>query len=339
MSKETLSKTKYPNIYKSNKNNHYLRKRINGKDIKRLIGKNLTDKQAQLNSIIVLENINSTKIIKRKLKDYIEEYLELNKNLYSETWEYSNKYNFSHLESLYDIDLNLVTTEELQRIINVMLNIYSPETCNKVKVSLSALYNYYKLDNKSSEIVIPKYDNQVNFSLPQDKIDLLINTIKEYPNLQLRCFFLMGVSGRRKGEVSRLRWENIDLENCVVHIEPTSSKNRKHMTYPILPELRDNLFQLYMESNYPDKSEYVFLSSKGTRLYWIQKPWKRLCDSIGIEMRYHDLRHLIGYIAINKWISLEHIGATLGHSNLSTTRRYSKLKEDTAREVLTNLYG
>jgi len=332
-----LKKTKYPTIYKS-ENKHYLRKTINGKPIKKLIGYNLTDKQAELKSQELLNELTKEPILKKTLIEYINEYIEIKKILYSKNWEYTNRYNFHKLEQLHNVNINTITTNDLQRIINALLDVYSPQTVHHIKNSISALYSHFKLENVAKHINIPKYDNQLNFTLETSKINDLVKAIKEYQDIKYRCFFMLGLHGRRKGEISNLKWKDIDLNNCVLHIDYSTSKNKRNMTYPILPELRDNLYQLYME-DYPAQDDYVFISTRGTKLYWVQKRWKKLCSKLGIDIRFHSLRHMLGYIAINKGMTLEQIGATLGHSNLSTTRRYAKLKEETSRIVLKEIYG
>lgn len=337
MPSENLTKTKYPNIYKTVSNKYYLRKMINKKLIVRLIGQDLTDKQAQLKSITILNNLTSKPKHFKSFLEYKTEYINMNKNLYSKYWEQRTNTELSKFDMFNKRDLLSITEEEYQRVINVLLDTYSTSYVKNSKDSLSAMYNYFKLDNKAKHLKIPKFDNKVYFSLKEEEVSQLVEAINTYPNIKYRCFFLLGLTGRRKGEISTLKWKNIDMNNCVIHIDYFNSKNRRNMTYPISTNIRDNLNDLYMSSCL-EQDDYVFTTSSNTPLYWVNKKWNRLCKDINVKMRLHDLRHLVGYLAINKGYSLEQIGATLGHSSIETTRRYSKLKEDTARELLSDLY-
>ena len=55
-------------------------------------------------------------------------------------------------------------------------------------------------------------------------------------------------------------------------------------------------------------------------------------------MRLHDIRHLIGFMGVNSGYSLEQIGLVLGHTSTATTKRYSNMKSDSAKAVLSNMF-
>lgn len=343
MPREKLTKTKFPNIYKTDTNKFYFRKKINDKIVVRSLGKDISVKEAfllsnDLEKILLYDDVKINKDKPKTLKDLIDEYISIKQNLYSDNWKYIQLYNFKKLEKFYSYKIGNITSYDIQSEVNKLLKTQAPATVEKLKNSLSALFNHYNLSNIAKDVNIPKYDNKTNFSLTDEEINKLKNAILSYHDLTLRCFFMFGLHGRRKGEISNLRWSDIDFEKTVVNIKYCISKNRKNMTYPIMEYLLIDLKKL-KDLNNPKLSDYLFTSSSGKPLYWIQKPWKRLCIDVGIEnMRFHDLRHLIGFIAINKNISLEQIAATLGHSNIKTTMRYSKLKETTARNVLSKLF-
>ena len=53
----------------------------------------------------------------------------------------------------------------------------------------------------------------------------------------------------------------------------------------------------------------------------------------------HDLRHLIGFIAVNAGVSLELISKTLGHSNAQITQRYSNVKIQGVEDTLNTVFN
>jgi site-specific recombinase XerD len=61
--------------------------------------------------------------------------------------------------------------------------------------------------------------------------------------------------------------------------------------------------------------------------------------SIGVKMRIHDVRHLIGSTLVNAGESLETIAAVLGHSSISVTKRYSEVKKETASKAVSKFRG
>jgi integrase len=59
--------------------------------------------------------------------------------------------------------------------------------------------------------------------------------------------------------------------------------------------------------------------------------WREIKKKLGLDMRLHDFRHLLGFTLVNNNISLEIISKTLGHKSIKTTQRYSNMKEEMAK--------
>lgn len=72
---------------------------------------------------------------------------------------------------------------------------------------------------------------------------------------------------------------------------------------------------------------YVIAGDKeGTNLVNLEKPWDAIREKAKIQgVRIHDLRHTFASYAVQGGMSLEMIGALLGHSQASTTKRYAHL--------------
>ena len=63
-----------------------------------------------------------------------------------------------------------------------------------------------------------------------------------------------------------------------------------------------------------------------------KKSWASICKAAGISgLRIHDLRHSYASMLVNAGLSLPTIGAMLGHTQVSTTARYSHLVDGTLR--------
>ena len=66
----------------------------------------------------------------------------------------------------------------------------------------------------------------------------------------------------------------------------------------------------------------------------LKAAWKALCKSARISsLRIHDLRHSFASQAASMGLSLPIIGALLGHTQPSTTHRYSHLIDDALRRA------
>lgn len=66
----------------------------------------------------------------------------------------------------------------------------------------------------------------------------------------------------------------------------------------------------------------------------IKSSWQAICKAAEVtDLHLHDLRHGFASALVSKGQSLEVIGAMLGHSQISTTKRYSHLYDDKLREA------
>jgi integrase len=78
----------------------------------------------------------------------------------------------------------------------------------------------------------------------------------------------------------------------------------------------------------------VFPGRTGKSLVEIKKAFKAVCEAAGItNFRIHDLRHSFASMLASDGISLPVIGRLLGHTQASTTMRYSHLLDDPLREA------
>jgi integrase len=66
----------------------------------------------------------------------------------------------------------------------------------------------------------------------------------------------------------------------------------------------------------------------------LKRTWRSICKSAGLsDLRFHDLRHSFASFLVSSGHNLPLIGQMLGHSNPSTTNRYSHLLLDPQREA------
>ena len=85
----------------------------------------------------------------------------------------------------------------------------SPRTSKSVKEALRPMFNLYVLEgmvktNPASLIQIPKFDNQVNIELDDEKIRELYDALYGYPVEPFRSIFVWLSHGRRLNEVLSL---------------------------------------------------------------------------------------------------------------------------------------
>jgi len=139
------------------------------------------------------------------------------------------------------------------------------------------------------------------------------------------------LTGARIGEVLKARWSDIDL-NRGVWIKPshhTKQKRTEHIplsgpTLSLLSDMR-KLADPTEENLFPG-------NASGRPLQDIKKFWKGVIAQAGIaDYRLHDNRHTHASHLVSSGLSLEIVGRLLGHTNPTTTKRYSHIADSPLR--------
>jgi integrase len=138
---------------------------------------------------------------------------------------------------------------------------------------------------------------------------------------------LMLLTGMRRGEVLRLKWQEVHLARSLLLLED-SKTGRKAV--PIGQSAVQLLASLPRTT-----SPYVFPGDKpGRPLEGVRKAWNAVRDAADLEnVRLHDLRHTFASVAATEGASLPMIGRILGHTQPATTARYAHLAVDPVRDV------
>lgn len=127
-------------------------------------------------------------------------------------------------------------------------------------------------------------------------------------------------TGMRRGEIFRLRWQDIDFQNGLVTVH--ESKAGKRRSIPMDETLTEMLRVL------PSRfaQGLVFPSRTGEELTDISKVFPALCDRVGLEgLHFHDLRHTFASHLVMQGVDLRTVQDLLGHAALSMTQRYAHL--------------
>ncbi|HIQ27133.1 MAG TPA: site-specific integrase [Sulfurovum sp.] len=362
----------YTKLNRHGKKVFVARFKINGKTYRPVLGTapqmNLRDAVARREELI--KEKKGYRVHSGKTIDILfEEYIAYRKSDLSESWYYNIERNYNkHLKNIIGNQYpNNVSVEDIQYQIDYLLGkkeekpkkILKPSTAKQLKDCVSGLYTYLidqgrkealkesrvKTDVVTEKVTInighmleiPKFDNKVYFTISEVQAEKLYNTIINYEELTWRAYFIFLLHGRRKMEVAAMRWEWIDFNHMEYMLPSDKTKGKKTISAPMTLFLKEALERVGIKNEgyiFQGTSEKGHIGSTG-----IDYQWRKLRGVAGMhKMRLHDIRHLIGYLAINNGHSLEQIGYVLGHSSILTTKRYSNLKSKGAASVLNTVF-
>jgi integrase len=156
---------------------------------------------------------------------------------------------------------------------------------------------------------------------------------KDSNKAALAAIRLLVLTGARRGEVLRLRWEDVDLGRRVLRL-PDSKTGAKVI---LLDDAATALL-----AGLPRKGPWVFPSRThaGLPLRDIRKTWWRVLERGELPgLRLHDLRHTHASVGAASGLSLQLIGSLLGHRRTATTERYAHLVDDAQRAAASLVQG
>ena len=122
------------------------------------------------------------------------------------------------------------------------------------------------------------------------------------------------LTGLRRGEVTNLRWKNVDLERGNLRLDDSKTGAR---TVPI----NSTVVEILQDLPRSVKDDLVFQSShRGGRLD-LTRSWYRVREAAGIDSTatLHTLRHTFASWSVMSGLSLAQVGALLGHRSAQTT--------------------
>ena len=346
--KRDYIKTKFPGVYyiidsKTKVKTYIARIKINGLiDTEQIVGysndeirTNPTVAYQKRNELIL--QIKSGKPLNKKLtlRTVFDEYIEHVSKIQRESTVKTKVYYFNkHFKKLETKLLTDIKTDDIQKFVNSLIKKgYKPQTAKHLKNLLKAIFNYaikkrYIELNPANNVELPKFNNERKFYLPTEKAKELYQEILEIPDDKYRLMFLFLLRGRRKGEILSLEWQDVNFESKKYVIRDENNKIGEEQTYLLDDELIQHFKFLKKK-----KRGLIFTSPvTGKKMSDIpRKLWSRIKKKLGIEMRIHDFRHLLGFTLINNDVPIEIVSRAMGHKSIKTTQRYSNMKEEMAK--------
>lgn len=160
----------------------------------------------------------------------------------------------------------------------------------------------------------------------------------------LLAFFYLGA---RRGEIFRLKWEDIDVINNSIRLGTRKTEDGS-MRYDWLPLARDLKASLLdWKERRPYKTEWVFtvLDDSPSPHHNPGEPFRarthfmrNICQKAGVKpFGYHAIRHLHASILFNEGSELSTVQRQLRHTSPTTTVRYLRTlgyEADHGRKVL-----
>ncbi len=252
--------------------------------------------------------------------------------------------------------LSDIHPEKIEEYIDYLKNTYktkdnkalSPKTIRHHYGTLNLVFSYAErighiLSNPMAKIDVPKIPKQKVNALSKGQVITFIEEVEKLPLMQQTIYHLLLTTGIRRGECYGLKWQDIDLENMLIHIERNVTYTKAdglqigppktdlgirdipltQYTTSLLTAYKAHLSHAYnVEYNM-----FVFPSAESPyephQPAYITKHMKKFMKRIGLpDMSPHDLRHTCASLLLQSGADIKSVQDILGHADASTTLNY-----------------
>lgn len=191
-------------------------------------------------------------------------------------------------------------------------------------------------------------DDLINYN-PMRKVSLYSENNRRYRYLNKQewerlkevlpenLYYIVSVAlltGLRKSNVLKLKWEQIDFNLRLIEILKQDNKGNKRIYKPIT----DALYELLLALK-PKSKGYIFPNPDTGKPYTsVRKSFNTALKKAGIEdFRFHDLRRTVGTWLLQNGVDIRVIQSLLDHSDVRVTERYLAITPEQNVRAMTYL--
>ncbi|RJP69628.1 MAG: site-specific integrase [Ignavibacteriales bacterium] len=277
------------------------------------------------------------------LSDFREKWLEYVKYFCSKKYYLTAKSLFKRLEKYFgNIPLKDLDVPEFEKFFMSLKQegIKGIKTYYAIiKSALNKAIDWnYLFRNPLLKIKLPNNPRNKPLYLTEEDLDYLI--MKEEDPLYRKFYFFAFHTGMRLGEITNLKWSEIDLKERIIKVINTqlfTTKNKKERIIPINEKLFNLLKSMFPKVLDITKDMYLF-NKKGFMLdgNYINRRFKRALSKTDLNqsLHIHSLRHSFASKLVMNGVSLYAIMELLGHQDIKTTQIYSHLKIDSLKDAV-----
>lgn len=241
-----------------------------------------------------------------------------------------------------EMGLDEIAIKHIDNFKNSMSGI-SPKTVKNTLEIITRLSNFAVkkqiCGGLSFKIEYPEINNETTEDLTEEQFMKLIEVLDGHRNPDVKNIMLLAMySGMRRGEIFKLRWDDVDFQRGIITL-----KNPKSGRDKVIP--MNDLAREVLESCIRHKGEYVFPGRGGGPRKSIQREAQEIRKAAGLPEDFrpmHGLRHFFATSLIcSGKVDLADLQKLMTHSSIQMTLRYAKKRDErlaAASNVITEIF-
>jgi integrase len=214
---------------------------------------------------------------------------------------------------------------------------YKPATVNRMIALMKRVFNLairedMALKNPCWKVSMLKEDNKRDRILSPEEFDRLFGVFPDY----LKPIVSLGYyTGMRRGEILRLTWKKVNIQEGFIDLDPKDTKNSEPRRIYFNDVLRDIFKKAGKVRSL--KHDYVF-TYRGKPLKGFREGFNRALKRAGIEnFHFHDLRHTFNTNMRKAGVDQTVIMKLTGHKTFSMFNRYNTVDQEDAVNAMKRL--
>ncbi len=229
--------------------------------------------------------------------------------------------------------LGAVSRAQIVEIRDSMVETRTPATVNRYLATLRhafriAMTDWEWCNRTPCEKIALKEPRGRDRHLSDNEIAALLKATEASQHPHLHSAVLLALTtGARRGEITGLRWSEVDLKTgrAVLHRTKNTDKRTLALVPPVIAELR----KLKKVRRIGDDRIFANPNPIGKRTYpGFEAAWCEARSKAGLEdFRFHDCRHTFASRMAMNGYSLAEIAGALGHRTLAMVQRYAHLTD------------
>ncbi|MEA3497607.1 MAG: tyrosine-type recombinase/integrase [Campylobacterota bacterium] len=228
--------------------------------------------------------------------------------------------------------INSIKASDLSLWQNNLLDKFSSKYVANIRIIFNGVFEDALRDemiskNPLSIVKAPKIESLKEINpLSKEDIFLILDNVSD----KIKAFFAIGLfTGMRTGEITALKWDDIDFENRIIKIRATRNKGVE-TTPKTKSSIRDvdilDVLLPYLENHlkYKTDSNYVFVTNRNQPYYSASKIsinyWEKVLNKLNLVYRtLYQMRHTFASMMISSGEDILWVSSMLGHKNANIT--------------------
>lgn len=228
------------------------------------------------------------------VKEALDDYMKKHDNVFSPSTLYGYELAYNRIKPIYNLRIRKIKSTDIQAFISELIDKnYAPKTITNTYSLLTAALAFSGVET-NFKVTLPSTVKRPPVSPENDQVIALYNNAS--PTLKKAILF--GCLSLRRGEISALKYGDLNGNVLIVHADMVWGKDRKWHYKPI-PKTSVSIRTVYL----PDVLVNMLGTGKPDEYILKVKPnaignaFLRLKTKMKIDIRFHDLRHYFASIA------------------------------------------